>query len=188
MFAPDYHPAMKNVMGARKELAMRTIFNILGPLSNPASSNMHIMGVYDAKFTEIMAEALNKLGVKRALVVHGLEGLDEISIKGKTKISELRDENINTYEIDPSNFGISEAGLDEIKGGDRKYNATLVMDILSGKQGAPRDMVLMNASAALKMVGRVKDFKQGVVIAARAIDSGAALATLEKIKVLSVQK
>jgi len=189
IFAPLYHPAMKNVMEARKELATKTIFNILGPLSNPAGAKMQILGVYKPELTELMANALNKLGSPKAYVVHGLKGLDEISIAGETQISELENGKVQTRRISPEDFGMREASLDSIKGGTKDYNKKIALEILDGSdRSSRRDMVLMNAAAALKMVGRVKDFKQGVVIAARAIDSGAALATLEKIKVLSVQK
>ena len=181
MFAPLFHPAMKAVSGARKELAGRSIFNIIGPLSNPAGARMQILGVYDESLTELMAESLKKLGSKKALVVHGTEGLDEISIKGKTKVSELSDSRIHTYFLTPQDFGVKEAELSEIAGGTKKENAMSAKSVLSGKKGPVRDMVLINTAAALKMSGKAGDLKKGMVIAAKAIDSGKALRVLEKI-------
>jgi anthranilate phosphoribosyltransferase len=185
IFAPNFHPAMKNVMGIRRELATRTIFNILGPLSNPAGAKMQILGVYKPELTEVMAEALSKLGSEKAYVVHGLEGFDEISIKGETKLSELKDGKVATRQISPEDFEIKEGSIDKILGGSREHNAKIVLDILNGKKGIPRDMVLLNAGAALKMVGRALDFKGGVKIAGEGIDSGKALETLNKLKELS---
>jgi len=182
IFAPDFHPAMKNVMELRRELKTRTIFNILGPLSNPAGANMQILGVYKPELTEVMAEALNKLGGEKAYVVHGLEGLDEISIKGKTKISELKDGKLRTRYVNPEDFGIKEGSIDEILGGSREHNAGVILDILNGKKGTPRDMVLINAGAALEMIGKAKDFKEGVKSAAQCIDSGKALEKLNRLK------
>ncbi len=183
IFAKNFHPAMKNVMGIRKELKTRTIFNILGPLSNPAGAEMQILGVYKPELTEIMAEALNKLGSKKAYIVHGLEGLDEISIKGKTKVSELKDGKIETRHIEAEDFGIKEGPLEEIRGGDREYNKKVALEILEGKdKTARRDMVLINAAAALKMAGKAVDFKEGVRLAAECIDSGKALAKLNDLR------
>lgn len=182
IFAPDFHPAMKNVMGARRELATRTIFNILGPLSNPAGAKMQILGVYKPGLTEIMAEALNKLGSERAYVVHGLEGLDEISIKGETKLSELKDRKVTTRYIGPKDFGIEEGAIEEIMGGSREHNARVVLDILNGKKGTSRDMVLINAGAALKMVGKAADFKEGLKLVAECIDKRVALEKLNRLR------
>ena len=188
MHAPNFHPAMKNVIEVRKELKTRTIFNILGPLSNPAGAKMQILGVFEPELTEMMAKALSKLGGKRAYVVHGVvqglpeENLDEISIKGKTKISELKDGKIETYYVEPKDFGVEEAGsLDEIRGGEPKYNKRIIKSILKGKKGTPRNMVLINAGAALKMVGKARDFKEGVKLAAECIDQGRALAKLNSL-------
>jgi anthranilate phosphoribosyltransferase len=182
IFAKNFHPAMKNVAEARKELKTRTIFNILGPLSNPAGANMQILGVFDPGITEVMAEALNKLGSKKAYVVHGLEGLDEISIKGETKVSELSDGKIKTYTVKVEDFGIEEGSLDEIRGGTPEYNKKVTLEILEGKDRTPRrDMVLINAAAALKMVGKAKDFKEGVKLVAECIDSGKALEKLNSL-------
>jgi len=182
IFAKNFHPAMKNVAEVRKELATRTIFNILGPLSNPAGVKMQLLGVYESKLTEVMAEALNKLGSARAYVVHGLEGLDEISIKGETKISELKDGRVTTCRVRPEDFGIKEGSLDEIRGRTREYNKEVTLKILEGKdRTARRDMVLINAAAALKMAGEAKDFKEGVELAAECIDSGKALEKLNRL-------
>ena len=179
MFAPDFHPAMKNVTGIRKELATRTIFNILGPLSNPAGAKMQMLGVYKPELTELMAEALNRLGSERAYVIHGLEGLDEISVKGETRISILEAGKVETRQIGPEDFGIKEGSLDDILGGDRKYNKKKALEILKGKdKGACRDMVLINVAAALKMAGKAEDFKEGVGLAGECIDSGRAIEKL----------
>lgn len=183
IFAKNFHPAMKNVAEVRKELKTRTIFNILGPLSNPAGAKMQVLGVFDPKITEIMSEALNKLGSKKAYVVHGLEGLDEISIKGQTKVSELSDGKVKTYNIKVEDFGVKEGSLDEIRGGTPEYNKKVTLDILEAKdKSARRDMVLINAATALKMVGKAKGFKEGVKLAAECIDSGKALEILNRLK------
>ncbi len=186
IFAKNFHPAMKNVMKIRKELKTRTIFNILGPLSNPAGAKMQILGVYKSELTEVMAEALNRLGSEKAYVVHGLEGLDEISIKGKTKLSELKAGSVTTQYIQPADFGIKEGALEEILGGSREENKVKVLGILEGKdKTARRDMVLINAAAALRMAGKARDFEEGVKLAAECIDSGKAFAKLESLREMS---
>ena len=182
MFAPLYHPAMKNVIEARKELKTKTIFNILGPLSNPAGAKMQLIGVYDEKLTEVMARALDKLGTKSALIVHASEGFDEISIKGKTKISELKDGKVSSLYVIPADFGIQERDdISGVLGGSPKENASRALAVLEGEVGAARDMVLINAAAALKMLGKAKNFKQGVEIARDAIDSKKAITLLRKL-------
>ncbi|MBU4376908.1 MAG: anthranilate phosphoribosyltransferase [Candidatus Omnitrophica bacterium] len=185
MFAPNFHPAMKNVMEARRELKARTIFNILGPLSNPAGVKMQIIGVYKPELTEIMAEALNRLGSEKAYIVHGLEGLDEISIKGETKISELKHGKITTYRLMPGDFGIEEGSLREIAGGLPAHNADIALAVLNGQKNAVRNTVLLNAAAALKMAGEVSDFQNGVKAARESIDSGRALRKLNALKDMS---
>lgn len=185
IFAPNFHPAMKNVMEVRRELKTRTIFNILGPLSNPAGVKMQIIGVYKPELTEIMAEALNRLGSDRAYIVHGMAGLDEISIKGETKVSELKNKKITTYFIRPGDFGMEEGSLDEIAGGLPEHNAAVALDILNGRKNTPRNVVLMNAAAALKMAGKSADFQSGVKLAAECIDTGRALEKLKALKDLS---
>jgi anthranilate phosphoribosyltransferase len=183
IFAPNFHPAMKNVMEARKELKTRTIFNILGPLSNPAGANMQLIGVYSPGLTEIMAEALNKLGSKKAYVVHGLEGLDEISINGETKISELKDGEVRTRTIRVEDFGVNEGSLDDIRGGSPEYNKKVTLEILEGKDmSSRRDMVLINAAAVLKMIEKAQNLKEGVKLAAECIDSGKALEKLNRLR------
>ncbi len=186
MFAPIFHPAMKNVTEARRELKTRTIFNILGPLSNPAGAKMQIVGVYKPELTEIIAKALNDLGSEKAYVVYGMEGLDEISIKGATKISELKNgELLPPRSVTPADFGLKECRLEDIAGGSPARNAEIALDILNGGTGAPRDAVLINAAAALKMTGKAADFKEGVKLAADCVDSGRALAKLNSLKDLS---
>ena len=182
IFAKNFHPAMKNVAQVRKELGVRTIFNILGPLSNPAGVRMQVLGVFTPELTEIMAEALKNLGSERAYVVHGLEGLDEISIKGPTRLSELKDGKVTTRAISPVDFGVKEGVIDKIRGGDRPYNRKIAMEILEGKDRSERrDMVLINAAAALHMTGKAADLKEGVKSAAKCIDEGKAFRTLKSL-------
>jgi anthranilate phosphoribosyltransferase len=186
IFAPNFHPAMKNVMEARRELKMRTIFNLLGPISNPAGVKMQLLGVYKAELTDLMAKALKRLGSERSYVVYGLAGLDEISIEGETKVSELKYGEINTYYIRPADFGIKEGRLDEVKGGTPSSNKEAALRILKGEEkGVARNMVLMNAAAALKMAGKTADLKIGVRLAAESIDSGRALMKLNDLIALS---
>lgn len=185
MFAPNFHPAMRYVMPARRELKARTIFNILGPLCNPAGAKMQIIGVYKPELTEIMADALDRLGSVSAYVVHGMAGLDEISINGKTKVSELKNGKVTTYQVSPADFGMEEGSLDEIAGGSPAHNANTAVDILSGRKGAARNMVILNASAALKMAGKVFDFRSGVKMASESIDSRRALDKLNALKDMS---
>lgn len=180
MYAPIFHGAMKHASGPRKEIAVRTIFNILGPLSNPANASSQVLGVYDAALTEVMAGVLKNLGVKRAFVVHGLDGLDEITITGKTRITELTDGRIKTYEINPEKFGIKKASIEDIRGGDAKKNAEILLSILKGGPGPMRDITLVNSAAALVCGFKAKDFKDGIKLARDAIDSGKALDRLEK--------
>lgn len=181
MFAPAFHAAMKHAAGPRKELGGKTIFNILGPLSNPAGATRQVIGVYDAKLTETLAGVLMNLGSGRAFVVHGSDGLDEITIAGSTKISELDKGKIKTYEVTPGDFGLKRAPLEEIKGAGPKENAEIVISILKGERSARRDIVLANAAASLVCAGKAKDFKEGVVLAAGSIDSGKALDKLQSL-------
>ncbi|MDP3804544.1 MAG: anthranilate phosphoribosyltransferase [Candidatus Omnitrophota bacterium] len=181
MYAPLFHGAMKHAVGPRKEIGIRTIFNILGPLSNPANAASQVLGVYDAALTEVMAGVLKNLGVRRAFVVHGMDGLDEITITGETKISELNDGKITTYVVTPEKFGLKEAALEDIKGGSAKENAEILLSILKGSPGSMRDIVLLNSSAALVCGFKAKDFKDGVKLAKGAIDSGKALDRLQKM-------
>lgn len=181
MFAPIFHGAMKHAAPARKEIGTRTIFNILGPLSNPAGAMNQVLGVYSAELTEVMAEVLKNLGSRRAFVVHGMDTLDEITITGKTKVTELKDGKISTFYAEPGQFGIKSAELNDIKGGGAKENAKIVLSVLKGERSPRRDVVLLNAAAALVAGAKAKDFKDGVKLASESIDSGRALKKLEEL-------
>ena len=174
LYAPSMHAAMRYVQPVRRELRLRTVFNLLGPLTNPAHATCQVVGVYSADLVEKLAEALSLLGLHRALVVHGSDGLDEITISGPTRIGEVREGRVHGYEIAPEDFGMQRAGLDQIAGGDAAANAALIREVLSGKKSARRDVVLLNAAAALVAAGRAEQLREGVPIAAEAIDSGAA--------------
>ncbi|MBU0615078.1 MAG: anthranilate phosphoribosyltransferase [Nanoarchaeota archaeon] len=181
MFAPKFHGAMKYAIGPRKELAVRTIFNVLGPLTNPAEAPFELMGVFDPKLTEPMAEVLGNLGCRHALVVNG-SGLDEATITGPTKISEFIQGHIRTYEIKPEDFGIKRAALDKIKGADPKENKKIIMSILEGKEKGPkRDVVVLNAALGIFAAEIVNDIKDGIKMAERSIDSGNALKKLKEL-------
>jgi anthranilate phosphoribosyltransferase len=181
LFAPAMHSAMKHVQTARRELHLRTVFNLLGPLTNPACATCQVVGVYSADLVEKLAEALSMLGLHRALVVHGSDGLDEITITGSTRIAEVRDGQVHSYEVTPEQFGLPRATLDDISGGDATLNATLIREVLSGKKSARRDVVLLNAAAALVAAGRADHLRDAVPVAAKAIDSGAAQAKLKAL-------
>jgi anthranilate phosphoribosyltransferase len=181
LHAPLLHEAMKHVAPVRKQLGVRTIFNMLGPLTNPAGAKAQVIGVYAPHLTEMFAHTLNSLGSLRALVVHGCDGLDEITITGKSRITELKNREVKTYTIEPEDFGLVRATLDEIKGGDVKHNAEIVVSVLSGEKNARRDIVLLNAAAALVVGNRANDLQEGIHLAAEAIDSGAALAKLQRL-------
>jgi len=181
LFAPAMHSAMKHVQPVRRELRLRTVFNLLGPLTNPARATCQVVGVYSADLVEKLAEALSMLGLHRALVVHGNDGLDEITITGPTRIGEVREGRVHTYEVAPEDFGLQRAGLDEIAGGDAAANAALIREVLSGKRSARRDVVLLNAAAALVAAGRADHLSDAVPLAEKAIDSGAAEAKLKKL-------
>ena len=182
MFAPRFHGAMKYTIGPRKELAVRTVFNVLGPLTNPAEASYELMGGFSEELTEPLAEVLGKLGCKHALVVHG-NGLDEITIEAETKVSEYKEGHVSTYNIKATDFGIKLASLNEIKGGAPEENAKIIINILKGKEKGPkRDVVLLNAAAALFAADNVDNIKEGIKKAAKSIDSGKALNVLEKLK------
>lgn len=180
-FAPTFHPSMKHAAQTRKDLGIRTAFNLLGPLTNPAGAQRQIVGVPKSELTELLARALMLLGSDRAWVVHGADGIDEISTTGYTKVSECRAGAVNTFYIHPSDFGIPKATPADLKGGDATQNAAIVTSILDGTRGAARDVVLLNAGAALFLAGRAVDVRDGISRAASAIDSGAARGTLEKM-------
>lgn len=181
LFAPVLHPAMKHAIGPRREIGIRSIFNILGPLSNPAGARYGVLGVYEHDITLTLAEAAAVLGAKRLFVVHGFDGLDEITTTGATRVAEVKDGIVTTYEIKPGNFGIPIASKRDLVGGEAAENAEIVRKVLSGEKGPRRDIVLLNAAAAIVAGGKAKDFKEGIVVAARSIDSGAAKQKLEKL-------
>ncbi|MDO8586569.1 MAG: anthranilate phosphoribosyltransferase [Armatimonadota bacterium] len=183
MFAPSMHPAMKHAVGPRKEIGVRTVFNILGPMTNPAGAKLQVIGVFSPDLCEPMANVLKNLGSRRAMVVHGLDGLDEISTIGPTKISELRDGVVRSYQIEPEDTGIARASADSIAGGDSIDDcARILTSVLEGAKGPRRDIVCLNAAAALMVGGRSQDLRDGIRLAAETIDSGAALAALENLK------
>ncbi len=179
MFAPTFHKAIKHAIGPRKELGIRTVFNILGPLTNPAGAEAQVLGVFDSALTEKMAKVLGKLGVKRAMVVHGLEGIDEISTVSKTQVSELKDGDVATYEIKPEDFGIKRASTTELAGWDTAYNAKIAVDVLRDKKGgAQRDMVVLNAAAGIYVGGMAKTMEDAIERANASIESGKAFEKL----------
>ena len=180
MFAPAYHSAMKYVAAPRRELGTRTIFNILGPLANPAYANLQVMGVYSDKLVDSMAKVLSNLGVKRAMVVHGEDGVDEVSICGKTKVCEVRDGKLKSYTIEPKELGLSVAHPEDIKGGLAEENKEIALSILKGEKSAKRDMVLINSAVALYTTLEGKSLKECVQMAAGLIDSGKALEKMQK--------
>jgi anthranilate phosphoribosyltransferase len=182
LFAPLMHLAMKYAIGPRREVGIRTIFNVLGPLTNPAKVTSQIMGVYAAELTSSLAEALGNLGARHAFVVHGMDGLDEITITDKTKISEYKDGKVKNYDIHPSDFGMPSGKADDLKGGDARENAAITVEILKGQKGTRRDIVLLNAAAGLVASGMASDLKEGIKIASESIDSGAAVKKLEQLK------
>jgi len=181
LYAPLLHTAMKHVMGARREIGIRTVFNLLGPLTNPAGANAQIIGVAAAGLTEPLARVLAELGTYRAFVVHGADGLDEISNTGESRVSEVREGLVRTFTVRPEDFGLPRAAIRDLLGGDRERNAEIIRAILAGDPGPRRDIVLMNAAAALVVGGRARDLKEGAALAARSIDSGAARGKLERL-------
>ena len=186
-FAQKYHTSMKYVGAIRKELGFRTVFNILGPLTNPASPSMQILGVYDDYLVEPLAQVLVSLGVKRGMVVFGEDKLDEISMSAPTRICEIRDGWYKTYVITPEDFGFARCSKEDLKGGSPEENAEITRGILKGDKGPRREAVLMNAGAALYIGGKAGSMKEGIGLAAQLIDSGKALETLEKFVEISNQ-
>ena len=180
LFAQNYHIAMKYVAPVRRELGIRTVFNILGPLTNPAGASMQVMGVYDETLVEPLAKVLNNLGVKRAMVVYGQDSLDEISLSAPTSVCEVKDGTYTSYTITPEQFGFKRCQKEDLVGGDPEYNAKITRDILGGKKGPKRDAVLLNAGAAIYIAGRTKTMQEGVELAAKLIDEGKALAKLKQ--------
>ena len=178
-FAQKYHNSMKYVGAIRKELGFRTVFNILGPLTNPAHPKRQLLGVYDEYLIEPLAKVLMELGVKRGMVVYGMDKLDEISLSAPTKVCEIKDGALHTYEIKPEDFGLSRCKKEDLAGGDPKENAAITLSILKGEKGAKRDAVLLNAGAALYIGEKAKSMQEGINLAARLIDSKKALKVLE---------
>ena len=179
LFAISLHGAMKYAIGPRREIGARTIFNALGPLSNPAGATRQVVGVYSAALTETLAGVLGTLGAERAFVVHGSDGLDEMTLTGPTRVSELKNGSVSTYDVSPGDFGLAQAPADALKGGDADYNAEITRLILNGEEGPRRDIVLLNAAAAIVAGGKAGDLNEGVQVAAEVIDSGKALEKLE---------
>jgi anthranilate phosphoribosyltransferase len=182
LFAPLYHQAMKFAAGPRKELAVRTVFNLLGPLTNPAGAQRQLLGVYDSSLLPTVAQVLRELGVERALVVAGEDGLDELTVTGISHIAELRDGTITTYQVEPEQFGLRRCTLEELRGGDAYENATIIREVFAGKRGAARDIILLNAGAILYLADRVSTIEAGVIRAAELIDDGEVLRKLEHIR------
>jgi anthranilate phosphoribosyltransferase len=180
-FAPTFHPAMKHAAQARRDLSIRTAFNLLGPLTNPAGARRQLVGVPRPELTELLARSLQMLGSDRAWVVHGADGLDEISTTGYTKVSECRDGSVSTFYVHPTDFGLSKAPPAALKGGDAPANARMIRAVLQGEGGPLRDVVLLNAAAALFIAGRVASVREGLTRAGAAIDSGDAIKTLEAL-------
>jgi len=187
MFAPLFHPAMKYAIGPRKELGVRTVFNILGPLTNPAGAKRQVMGVFSDKLTEPLAQVLGNLGVKHAFVVHGEDGLDEITTTDKTRVSELKDGKVNTYSISPEELDLVKANKEDLLGGNAEENAKITISILEGEKGPRRDIVLLNTAAALVAGDKAGDLIEGIKMASEAIDSGAARDKLEEVKRVSTE-
>lgn len=181
LFAPLFHPAMKYAVGPRREIGIRTIFNILGPLTNPAGAKRQILGVFADRLTEPLAEVLGNLGSTDIMVVHGEDGLDEITVSDGTRVSRCSKGKVETFYITPEDFGVGRAGVQSLVGGDKDENAMILLSILEGERGPKRDVVLMNSAAALVVAGRADGFRDGMLIAADAVDSGASLKKLKEI-------
>jgi anthranilate phosphoribosyltransferase len=186
MFAPAYHPAMRYVGPTRREIGIRTVFNILGPLTNPAGARYQTLGVADARLLPLMAAALSRMGCARALVVFGEDGVDEVSLSAPTRVCEVAEGQVREYTVTPGSLGLPERSRDEVRGGDPQQNAALLREILGGKQdGAPADMVAANAGAALYITGHATGLKDGAQMAREALRSGKALGTLEALAATS---
>ena len=187
LFAPTLHKAMKYAIGPRREIGVRTIFNVLGPLTNPADAPSQVIGVFAAHLTEVMATVLNNLGSKKAFIVHGMDGLDEITLCGTTKVSELYEGSIRTYTVQPEDFGLPRASRSDITGGTPVENALIIKSIVNGEKGPKRDIVCLNAGFALAAAGRAENPKEGIEMAAISIDSGAAQNRLQQMIELTKQ-
>ncbi|WP_223255714.1 anthranilate phosphoribosyltransferase [Candidatus Methylopumilus universalis] len=185
MFAPNFHPAMRYAAPVRKKLGIRTIFNVLGPLANPALATRQVLGVYDKSLTQIMAEVLSKLGSEHVMVVHGEDGMDEISISSPTTVTELKNKTITTYTIQPDDFGLDLADLKTIQVENAEASKAMMLDVLNGSQGPHRNITILNAGAAIYISGISSTLKEGIEKAASVIDHGLALKKLEALKVAS---
>jgi anthranilate phosphoribosyltransferase len=185
MFAPAHHPAMKNVGPTRVELGTRTIFNLLGPLSNPAGVKRQMIGTFSKHWVEPMAQVLKNLGSESIWVVHGSDGLDEITTSGPTSVAALENGKIRTFEVMPEDAGLSRAKPEVLRGGDAEYNARALLEVLKGKPGAFRDVSILNAAAALIVAGKAKDLKQGATLAAKSIETGEAEGRLDRLIAVS---
>jgi anthranilate phosphoribosyltransferase len=181
LFAPMLHPAMKYAIGPRREIGIRTIFNILGPLTNPAGAKSQVLGVYDVRLTEPLAHVLKNLGSRHVFVVHGADGLDEITTTDKTFVTELKDGEVRSFVINPEDFDVTRANKADLIGGTVEENAKIALDILKGEKGAKRDVVLLNASAAIVTGGLASDFAEGIRLASESIDSRKAMKKLETL-------
>ncbi|HDS05638.1 MAG TPA: anthranilate phosphoribosyltransferase [Deltaproteobacteria bacterium] len=181
LFAPKLHGAMKYAIGPRREIGIRTIFNMLGPLTNPAGATAQLLGVYDAKLTEMFADVLKNMGTKRAFVVHGMDGLDEVTLSRETRVAQLKDGIVETYNINPVDYFGKTYPLEDIRGGDPQKNAQIIRDVLSGKNGAGRNIVLLNAALAIIAGEKAAAIKEGIKVAAECIDSGAAVKKLQAL-------
>ncbi|MDD5477188.1 MAG: anthranilate phosphoribosyltransferase [Candidatus Omnitrophica bacterium] len=182
LFAPNLHPAMRFVMAARKQIARKTMFNILGPLINPARATNQLIGVYSKEWTKPLAQVLHNLGTKHVLVVHGADGLDEVTTTDKTFVSEVRNSQLKDYQITPEDFGLKRAKFADLLGGSIAENVKIVQEVLAGKKGSKRDIVLLNAGCAIYAADKTETIAAGIKLAQKAIDSGAALKKLELLK------
>jgi anthranilate phosphoribosyltransferase len=181
LFAPSFHPAMKHALGPRRDIGIRTAFNLLGPLTNPAGATIHLLGLYREDLTQMVAEVLRNLGSKAAFVVHGADHSDEISITGKTTVCQLRDGAIANYQVEPEEVGLKRASLEAIQGGTPEKNAQILRRIFRGEAGPTRDVVLLNGAAVFMAAGKVPSLREGIQMARESIDSGQAMKKLEAL-------
>jgi anthranilate phosphoribosyltransferase len=187
-FAPLWHPAMKFAIGPRREIGIRTVFNLLGPLTNPAGATSQLLGVYDSRWVKTLAEVLERLGSRRVMVVNSQDGLDEISLSGITRVAELKEGEIKTYDLSHEDFGLPRFELAQIQTRGPQDNARVILGVLSGEKGPHRDVTLVNAAAALTVGGKAGSFREGVDLARASIDSGAAREKLRKLAEVTNQK
>jgi anthranilate phosphoribosyltransferase len=182
LFAPNLHPAMKHAIGPRREIGIRTVFNIIGPLTNPAGAKRQVLGVYDGELTDVLTRVLSGLGARHILAVHGEDGLDEITLTGETRVSELKDGTISRYRIRPEDFGFKRTTLKALQGGDAKTNAQIALRVLGGETGPARDMVLLNSGAVIYAGGKAGNIADGIQMARESIDSGKAMEKLIQLR------